>query len=102
MMETTTTAYYRAAYEIPPRGAPLETNGPVVVLRSGGKWTPEGKSLPPRERRALLQARGEIREHRPAVGYDVFGRRKRVCACGAEFVGPPNRRGCDACRASKA
>lgn len=101
MLETSTTAFYRAAYEIPPRGAPLETNGPVVILRQNGHWTDEGKRLPPRARRALLQAPGEISERRPATGYDVFGRRRKLCACGEEFTGPPNRVGCDGCRAGR-
>lgn len=98
MLESYTTAYYRAAYEIRPRGEPIPSNGPVVVLRQNGQWTDEGKRLPPRERRALLQAHGEMRDERPVTGYDVFGKRRHVCACGAEFTGPPNRRGCDACR----
>lgn len=101
MTEQYTTAYYRATYEIRYAASPLSTNGPVHVLMHSGRWTDEGKQRSAAERRALLQAPGDISERRPATGYDVFGRRRKRCACGEEFTGPPNRVGCDGCRAGK-
>lgn len=96
-METYSCSYYRVTYEIRPSGAPLETHGPVREIRSGGHWTELGKQLPPKQRRAMLHADGEIKSGKAGTG--AFELRRGKCeVCGEPFVGPPKQRKCDKCR----
>jgi hypothetical protein len=66
---------YCPPYEIPYRGQRLEVNGPVRVLKQGGRWL-----VPPKQRpRPPKTARRAILDTRPVSSYDVFGgRRKRA------------------------